>query len=87
MNKVDKNLITVILFLSFAIAAMMVVYQMKPTVSKSDIVYGYCNNSRIEDEPKTSEQTCGDLQDFYHVEFLCTDNNKEVGNTCWVEEK
>lgn len=82
------NTLTVVVgLLTVAIVLLSVLYHIKPTTSPKDIVYDYCNHSRILDEPKTSEQTCGDLQDFYNVEFLCSERNSQYNNTCWVEEK
>jgi hypothetical protein len=49
-----------------------------------DVVYEVCNASRIHDI--VSEQTCGELQDYYHLEFLCDKNNKLADNHCWVEK-
>lgn len=87
----DDNLSTtltiVVGLLTVAIVLFAVLYHIKPTTTAMDVVYDYCNHSRIQDEPKTSEQTCGDLQDHYNVEFLCSERNSQTNNTCWVEGK
>lgn len=84
----DKTLLlTINGLLAVAVLLLAVAYHIKPTTRPVDVVYDYCNHSRILDEPKTSEQTCGDLQDFYNVEFLCSERNNSYNNTCWVEEK
>lgn len=82
-----KLLLAIDGMLAGALILLAIAYHNKPTLSPSDIVYDYCNHSRILDEPRTSEQTCGDLQDFYNVEFLCSERNNQTNNTCWVEEK
>lgn len=82
----NKSLLTVGILLAASVVLLSVAYHIKPT-DPSEIVYQYCNHSRIQDEPVSSEQTCGDLQDFYNVEFLCSKYNKSYNNTCWVEEK
>lgn len=60
-------------------------YHFRNSMTPAQFVYDVCNNSRVTD--MYSEQTCGDVQDFYHIEFLCTDNNKLTTNQCWVEVK
>ena len=67
-----------------AVAIILLAVAYHNANNPKNVVYDYCNNSRISD--MTSEQTCGDLQDFYHMEFLCTDNNNKIDNKCWVEE-
>lgn len=47
-------------------------------------VLAMCNESRVYDT--VSEEMCGELQDYYSVEFMCDNRNKEINNPCWVEE-
>lgn len=49
-------------------------------------VYAVCNNARLEISG-TSEAHCGDLQDRYHIEFLCNERNASQTNHCWTEIK
>lgn len=52
---------------------------------EKDVVYQICQESRITNN--VSDQTCGELQDFYRMEYLCKFNNNSTNNTCWVEVK
>lgn len=62
-----------------------VVYLTNVGVNKKDLVYTMCQESRMYDT--VSEETCGALQDKFNMEFLCSERNKSITNTCWVEEK
>jgi hypothetical protein len=48
-------------------------------------VYSVCQISRQTN--KISESTCGELQDYYLVEYLCEQKNNSANNQCWVESK
>ena len=50
-----------------------------------DTVYSMCQESRTTN--KVTEETCGELQTFYEMEYLCKDRNPSTSNKCWVEEK
>lgn len=52
-------------------------------IAKS-LVYHVCNESRI--SPTLNEHECGSLQDQYHLEFLCQQNNMMPNTYCWVEK-
>lgn len=47
-------------------------------------VYAVCNSAHQEISG-ASEQRCGELQDKYNIEFLCSDTS--AGINCWTEIK
>lgn len=53
--------------------------------TRSDVVYAVCNSSRT--TPNVSERECARLQEQWHREFMCVDNNDSPDNYCWVEVK
>lgn len=58
-----------------------------PKASARDMVKAACDVSRLTE--KISEQTCGELQDYYKVEYLCSKTyivNNQVTRDCWVED-
>ncbi len=75
----------VLITLIVAVSFIAIGFMGRDSYAHKQVVYDYCNNSRISDV--ASERTCGELQDFYHMEFLCDENNKDVGTHCWVEVK
>lgn len=46
-------------------------------------VYEACQESRMSLE--ITEQACGQLQDMYGREYICTQANMSRDNHCWVE--
>lgn len=80
-----KNLIIIISLLSLSVVGLAIAYQVKPGQTPLEYTYEMCNSSRQFDTP--SEAMCGDLQDFYHVEFICKQLNKLPTNECHVEAK
>lgn len=56
------------------------------TNTKKALVFAVCQESRMEING-ASEQTCGDLQDMLHVEYLCNERNNLMSNHCWTEAK
>jgi hypothetical protein len=48
-------------------------------------VYYACEVARTTGE--ISEYTCGDLQDYYKMEYICQENSPSVFNKCHVEYK
>jgi hypothetical protein len=74
---------------NYAILAFMgiiiLVLGYKVGTREKDVVFQMCQESRATNN--VSEQTCGDLQDFYGMEYLCKDRNSSTSNKCWVEVK
>lgn len=57
----------------------------KDTDYTKNLVYSVCQVTRTTNEMQ--DRTCGDLQYYYKMEYLCKQNNASVLNTCWVEYK
>lgn len=53
------------------------------TTPEATLVYNTCMQSRGLNDGATEER-CGQLQDQYKYEFLCTDITADAG--CWVEK-
>ena len=60
-------------------------WQQAQKIHRLETVYAVCNTSRI--SPTINETECGQLQDKWHIEFLCRDNNTDPNNVCWTEQK
>lgn len=74
---------SILITLIITVGACVISYMGGQTVSPKKVIYDVCQASRMHDF--VSEQTCGDLQDYYHAEYLCKENNKKADNKCWVE--
>lgn len=79
-----KALIIVSIFAAI-LAIAVVGLQNQIVKSSKDTVYNLCQESRTSN--KISEQTCGELQDYYNVEYLCKERNALTSNKCWTEVK
>lgn len=78
-----KYLIIGIVMIAMAgISGLLIVDKNSP----KHFVYEVCQASRTNSKPyHPAEMTCGDLQDFYNVEYVCKERNSSTYNKCWVE--
>jgi len=55
------------------------------TVQSKNLVYQVCQQARVSN--RINDATCGDLQDYLGIEYLCNNTNSLSNNKCWVEIK
>lgn len=72
-------------FIILATIMAIGLWQQAQKVHKLETVYAVCNESRI--SLTITEKECGQLQDLWHIEFLCKANNTDPANVCWTEKK
>lgn len=51
---------------------------------REKVAYEMCQSSRMYDT--VSEETCGEVLDYYGLDFVCEEANKLETNHCKVEE-
>lgn len=69
------------------LSAMITLVIAKPTVERRiqhETVYYICQVSRTSNG--VAENTCGDMQSLYGIEYLCQERNSRADNTCWTED-
>lgn len=76
-----KITLTILLVLTAFVLGMGV--NSGDSISPKGLVYQICQQSRTSNY--INEKTCGDLQDYLSIEYLCKDLNNLPTNHCWVE--
>lgn len=61
----------------------MIGFNINSAINNQRIVFEACQNSRM--GKGISENTCGEMQELYHAEYICKENNSSPSNVCWVE--
>lgn len=82
MQSSIRSLSLVILLLSLAIVLFSVAFNYQENADMRH-AFSVCNSSRVNDTP--SEELCGEILDYYHLDFVCKEANKSSQNTCVVE--
>lgn len=74
---------TLIIILSLGVIAFGYCSLTEPVGTPEGVAYEMCNDARIYDTVK--EDTCGEILDYYNLEFRCEESNKNSTTKCQVE--